>query len=106
MGLFCDVSGQYSSEYVYKYSWLAQTIYQLLGWIMIATTAFLLSSFAWLLIGNFLFWREQIAHGKVDKDIDFSLGVILSNFVNSGCRGIRVSPELERIGSDNFFEQI
>ncbi len=106
VGIFCDVSGQYSSEYVYKYSWLTQTVYQFLGWIMIATTTFLLSSIAWLLIGNFLFWREHLAQGKVNQEVDFSLGLILSNFVNTGCRGIRVSPELERIGSDDFFEQI
>ena len=102
VGLFCDLSGQYSSEYVYQYSWLTQTIYQILGWLIIVTTTFLLSSFAWLVIGNFLLWREQFNLQTVDSPHKSNSG----NFFTNGCLGIRVSPQLERIGSDDFFEQI
>ena len=104
VGLFCDLSGKYSPEYVYQYSWIPQTFYQLLGWLMIVTTTFLLSSFFWLLIGNFLYWREQIYKETVEQHIQFQLGTVLSNFINLGCRGIRVSPQLEKMGSDDFFE--
>jgi ammonium transporter, Amt family len=102
VGLFCDVSGKYSPEYVYQYSWVIQTFYQLLGWLIIVTTTFLLSSFFWLLIGNFLYWREQVAIG-IKQNIKSQLKTILGNFVAIGCRGIRVSPQLEKIGSDDFF---
>jgi Amt family ammonium transporter len=104
VGLFCDVSGKYSPEYVYRYPWIIQTSYQFLGWLIIVTIAFLLSSFAWLLIGNFLFWREQIDDNDRADLKQMSIPTILNNFVSIGCKGIRVSPELERIGSDDFFE--
>lgn len=107
VGLFCDVSGKYSPEYVYKYSWIVQTFYQLLGWSIIVTATFLLSSFFWLLIGNFLYWREQIAREKSQSKTKFQLKIlktIVRNFVSIGCLGIRVSPQLERMGSDDFFE--
>ncbi len=102
VGLFCDLSGQYSSEYVYKYSWLTQTFYQLLGWIVIVTTTFLLSSLAWLFIGNFLAWRERFS--LLNRHSELKPGE--RNFFTNGCYGIRVSPQLERIGSDDFFEQV
>ena len=102
VGLFCDLSGQYSSEYVYQYSWLTQTLYQILGWSIIVTTTFLLSSLTWLLIGNFLAWRERF--GLLNRHSDLKPGD--RNFFTKGCYGIRVSPQLERLGSDDFFEQV
>ena len=106
VGLFCDVSGKYSPEYLYQYPWIIQTSYQFLGWLIIVTIAFLLSSFVWLLTGNFLFWREQIDTPK--KSYSYSklmdLPTTLKNFVTIGCKGIRVSSDLEKIGSDDFFE--
>lgn len=106
VGLFCDLSGKYSPEYIYKYPWVTQTFYQFLGWLMVVTTTFLLSSISWLLIGNFLYWREQMSNTQINSNMRLSLKIITKNFINIGCRGIRVSPELERIGSDDFFEQI
>ncbi|WP_144874288.1 ammonium transporter, partial [Hyella patelloides] len=102
VGLFCDLSGKYSPEYIYKYPWVTQTFYQFLGWLMVVTTTFLLSSISWLLIGNFLYWREQMSNTQINSNMRLSLKIITKNFINIGCRGIRVSPELERIGSDDF----
>lgn len=102
VGLFCDLNGQYSSEYVYQNSWVTQTFYQLLGWLTIVTTTFLLSSIAWLLIGNFLSWRERFSLSNRHSDLKPEQ----RNFFTNGCHGIRVSPQLERAGSDDFFEQI
>lgn len=104
VGLFCDVSGKYSPEYVYRYPWIIQTSYQFLGWLIIVTITFLLSSFAWLIIGNFLFWREQIDDRDKYHTDKINLSTAIKNFISIGCKGIRVSPELERIGSDDFFE--
>ena len=104
VGLFCDLSGKYSPEYVYQYPWIIQTGYQFLGWLSIVTTTFLISSLVWLLIGNFLFWREQTNYSKADKKEKITLIGVFKNFISRGCKGIRVAPELERIGSDDFFE--
>ena len=104
VGLFCDVSGKYSPEYIYQYPWIIQTGYQFLGWLSIVTTTFLISSLTWLLIGNFLFWREQTNQPSAARKEKRTSVAWFKNFINHGCRGIRVSPELERIGSDDFFE--
>ena len=106
VGLFCDLNGKYSPEYIYQYSWLVQTLYQFLGWSIVVSTTFLLSTIAWLIIGNFLYWRERASSDKIDSATRLQLKTITKNFVAFGCQGIRIAPELERIGSDDFFQQV
>ena len=112
VGLFAAPGVDPLMEYTYRYGPLQQTLNQLLGWLTIVGTAFLLSCAVWIIVGGFLHYAAALdkrLSGRIypyevdDNDGDFNWVKFVLKHIQTARAALRVSGDDEEMGSDGFF---